>query len=195
MTLATGLENFTAVATHDIADLNWTLSIGAATSMGIDHYAVERSSDAVTYFTAGIVAATNYTPSGADAVYNFREQLTPGAWYYRIRIIDQDGSYQFSPIRSVLIAGASILLRIGSNPLQNNELRLLIDWPPMTGASQSNTALMRITDRLGNVLLQRQQIMQPGSNALVFDLSALASGLYYVQLETGDKKQALPFLK
>ena len=104
-------------------------------------------------------------------------------------MINLDGSYQLSTIRSVTITGTTAFWQIRSNPIRDNALRLSIDWP------QQNTALIRIADRQGKILLQKWYALQQGNNGIIIDVAALTSGLYYVQVQMGQQVQALAFLK
>ena len=120
--------------------------------------------------------------------YTFRQQLCPGNYFYRIRMVDREGNYQFSGIRPVTIAG-SILLQIRSNPIVGNQLQLGINL------AQNNTALISIINRQGKVLLQKETSLQQGFNLVPLDCSTLAGGLYFVRLQTGSERKTLSFLK
>ena len=213
--LAISWESFTANTQHNTVNLQWTVSDGS----NIDRYEVERSADAINFAKTGALPAntgavvvnsgglasnsggsasnTDGIASNTGAVasntgsqsYQFQEQPPPGTYYYRIRGINLDGSYQLSPVRSAIIAGTTMVWQIRSNPIQNNELQLQLDWP------QQNAALIRIANRQGNILLQRQYVLQQGNNGITIDVAGLSHGLYYVQVQTGRQTTALPFLK
>ena len=182
--LAVDWESFTATTGGNMANLQWTI----ADASDIDHFEVERSTDALHFTTTGNIPVSASTGSSS---YSFHEQLPPGTYYYRIRMQDKDGTYQLSIVRSVIIngAGPASVLQIRSNPVRNNQLQLRINWP------QKNTVAIRIADRQGNILLQKERTLQPGNNDETLDLGTCTGGLYFVQIQSGNERHALPFLK
>lgn len=195
--LPISFDNFSAVARQDTADLQWTVHGQPNTDPGIDHFVIERSSDANNFIAAGSLSAANMATATNNTTgsepYEFRETLTPGVYYYRIRLVSRDGNEQFSAIRSVIISGNinsnTALLQIRSNPVRNNQLQLRIVWP------QNNTALIRIADRQGNVLIQKEIALQQGANLPIIDCSRLTGGLYFVSVRSGNEMRVLSFLK
>jgi hypothetical protein len=170
-------EDFRATTQQNTAILRWSIS----DEIRPDHYNVERSTDGAIFSTIAFLPADH--PSA-----QFTEQLSAGAYFYRIRLSDIDGRYQFSPIRSIRIMG-SPLLRIWSNPIQGNQLQLDI------ALLQPGMAHIGITDRCGIELLQKNLSLSNGSNRVNIDLPALAPGLYFVQVQAGQVNSCLPFLK
>jgi hypothetical protein len=78
------------------------------------YFDIERSLDGRTYGKLGAVAAQG-TTSQAHA-YAFRDAALPGGaatLYYRLRQVDADGTYTFSPVRVVRVGGADL----GAGPL------------------------------------------------------------------------------
>jgi hypothetical protein len=105
-------------------------------------------------------------------------------------MIDKEGNFQFSGIRSVAITGqGQQRMHIRSNPIIGNTLQLGIDLP------QKNTVWIRITDRQGNRILNKQLLLQQGSNSVAIDMLPFTSGLYFVQLQAGGERSTLSFLK
>ncbi|MES1249929.1 MAG: T9SS type A sorting domain-containing protein, partial [Chitinophaga rupis] len=174
-------QEFTTAAQQEEALLQWT--IGNENNM--DFYEIQRAADVTNFARTGTVTARNAT--GIN-VYTYREQLLPGNYFYRIRMVDRDGNYQFSGIRPVTIAG-STLLQVRSNPIAGNTLQLGIDLP------QNTTALISIINRQGKVLLQKETSLQQGFNRVPLDCSALAGGLYFIRLQAGREQKTLSFLK
>jgi hypothetical protein len=191
--LATTLESFTAVASQNTATLKWTV----AGDNDIDDYAIERSSDGTNFTQTGNVPATSgsgtptsgsVSTAGASGSYQYQETLSPGIYYYRIRMIDRDGNTQFSGVRSIQIAGQSNV-RLGYNPIHGNELELLIDLPSPAAVQYS------VVDTRGR-LIGRQSVSLPaGGSQLTIPLPGLAAGLYYVQVQTPGFSSTRPFLK
>jgi hypothetical protein len=174
-------QDFTTAAQQDEALLQWT--IGNENNM--DFYEIQRAPDVTDFARTGTVTARN---AAGINVYSYKEQLLPGNYFYRIRMVDRNGNYQFSGIRPVTIAGSN-LLQIRSNPIVGHTLQLGIDLP------QNTTALISIINRQGKVLLQKETFLQEGFNLVSLDCSTLAGGLYFIRLQAGSKKKTLIFLK
>ena len=96
------LSNFTATGPQ----LSWT----AATEQHVRHYEVERSIDGLTFTTVARVPAKG----GGNYLYTDNEPAT-GLHYYRLKIVDADGSYQYSTIVKTNLQGAGTK-RIWMNP-------------------------------------------------------------------------------
>jgi choice-of-anchor B domain-containing protein len=73
--------------------LHWN----TATENNTDFFEVERSRDGLEFSVIGTVAATGTSAQVVD--YQLRDETAPaGGSYYRLRMVDQDGSYEYSEI-------------------------------------------------------------------------------------------------
>ncbi len=86
------LVNFTATKETTSALLAWE----TANEKNCDYFGIERSADAKTW------AAVGSTTADGSLTYRFKDALpVNGANYYRLKIMDLDGSYAYSPVRSL----------------------------------------------------------------------------------------------
>jgi phage-related tail fiber protein len=109
--------------------------------------------------------------------YSFKDlQPLTGKTYYRLKIVDKDGSAEYSK---------------WINIHKNDGGRSLVMYPTITKgpveafydlAGTTRSIRISIFNGSGKVVQQRQGVLVNGSNQLRFDLSAQASGLYYVQI-------------
>jgi hypothetical protein len=178
ITLATILENFSAAAVQNTVNLQWTVTDGT----GIVDYEIERSTDGTSFTRVGSVRGNDGNS------YQYRETLPPGVYYYRIGMDNSDGSTQYSSIRSVQIEGQASL-RLGNNPVQGNQLQLLIGLPSAAAVQCS------IISSSGQLISRQSASLTTGNNELTIPLPGLAKGLYYVRLQTGNFSSTLPFIK
>lgn len=89
------LTQFKATVRNSLVDLDWK----TATEQNVDGFEIEFSADGIRFNKVGRVTATN-NPAGAT--YNFRHD--PGnrsIAYYRLQIVDLDGSTTYSKIVNV----------------------------------------------------------------------------------------------
>lgn len=112
--LGAELNQFTAeVQNQKAVDLNWV----SAREENLDRYDIERSADGQVFTTIGDVAGGGDTE--VESRYAFLDE-TPlrGRSYYRLRMVDFDGTITFSEVRSVLLRAIAERVVVYPNPLQ-----------------------------------------------------------------------------
>jgi glucose/arabinose dehydrogenase len=88
------LIKFTAYFQAETIRLNWE----TATEENLKQFEVEYSTDGINFNTAGTVIAKNIF---TGTTYNFNHKTVGDRLFYRLRIVDFDGSYTYSPIIKV----------------------------------------------------------------------------------------------
>lgn len=157
------LKEFTAKATDKQAvQLNW-LTIQ---ENNFQHFEVERSQNALTFEPLGMVEATG-NQNTANAYTWLDEKPYKGINYYRLRMVDKNGAFTFSPTIAVRIeAAASSLANIGiyPNPIKTGE-KLHINLP-------TTPHTITLSDIQGKVLLK----------TMPSDLDNLPAGVYLLRI-------------
>lgn len=98
------LSEFTAIlASKTAVQLDWTTLTETAT----DRFHIERRSAERGWSEIGSVAAAGYAREAISYVF-IDEEAPTGDVFYRLRQADLDGSYTYSPIRQVNLAGKAI---------------------------------------------------------------------------------------
>lgn len=157
------LRTFSGVYQKQTAQLTWETAMEQA----LDRFEVEYSTDGVQYRYAGKVAARN-----KPSAYGFEHYFPfDGRLYYRLKMIDQDGSHRYSNIITLQGREQSSALIFPS--LVNDGL-LYID--PV-----GDMASLRITSMNGTVVLQHNLEGKQGRQQI--NVSHLAQGMYLVYLE------------
>ena len=154
-----------ATLTHFSASLRpqpTTLAWETASEEDVSHFTVERSGDGRYWSAIGHVDAVGY--STVPRAYEYWDAAPPaGLSYYRLAIVDEDGTQEASEAVSVTVdAGADFLL--APNPAASTVC--------LSGVSTGEQ--LRIVDPLGRVV--RAQALE----APCLDVSDLASGVYVV---------------
>jgi len=98
-----------------------------------------------------------------------------GENYYRLRIIDLDGTYDYSNIRLVRVKSGEASLSVSPNPARSFE-RLRVKWNPPAGQVQ---AYLNLVDVNGQNLTRK--VIFEGTNYV--RLPSLLEGVYYVIVE------------
>ena len=156
------LSSFTAQAEGRTAHLAWT----TASEKNSARFDVERSLNGEDFAKIGEVAAGS---SSTTRTYAYRDAAAPaGRLYYRLRQVDADGTFSYSPVRTVALAA------VGALSLAPN--------PTRTSAQASGLAAgaaVEVFDALGRSVL-RTQADAAGQATLTLP-TGLATGLYVVR--------------
>ena len=86
------LSNFSCVANGNTAYLNWQ----SAEETNASKYIVQYSNDGSSFKDIATVFAT-----GSNSKYNYTHQQVSGTAFYRLKMMDKDGSFSYSEIRVV----------------------------------------------------------------------------------------------
>ena len=167
------LISFTARMSEANTLLNWQTS----SEFNASYFDLERSSDARTFEKiAKIQAAGN---SSLIRTYYFHDthlsQVTP-ITYYRLRQVDQDGTYAYSRLVSVKRNDSAMRANLYPNPSQS--------YTPLTVESGSLIASIEVWNSSG------QKMTVPVSNLndrkAELNINSLDSGVYVLQVKTAD---------
>jgi hypothetical protein len=85
------LISFSAVGNNGKAVLNWA----TAMESGFNYFGVEKSTNGVDFVGVGVVSAT-----GSRSTYRYDTSYRGGT-YFRLKLVDNDGSFKFSPVAYV----------------------------------------------------------------------------------------------
>jgi hypothetical protein len=149
--------------------LNWQTT----NEVNSSHVTIERSIDASKFTAIGKVAAKG----GGD--YSFNDNLTitstlPATIYYRLKIVDKDGSFTHSQVLAVQINSKTASgLSVFPNPVTTYLKAQVI-------SSKIEIATLQITDLQGKVLQQQPITLQLGLNSFDINVAQLAKGSYIV---------------
>ena len=162
----------------NLAFLLWSTN----NEVNTDVFDIERSHEAAEEFTkiGQVNAAGN---SSVQMDYDFTDEgLESGTYYYRLKMIDLDGTYTYSPVRSVQVKEKFIKSEISSifpNPTTG---RVNIE---IQKSSKDDIVTGGIYDVLGEELIVISHEDNVRNSKLVVDLSNLAEGDYIVRIQIG----------
>ncbi len=175
--LPTTLVSFTGSWTSKIT-LQWT----AENDTSIDRYEVERSSDGANFTKIGSVAARQLTGQQA---YTYNDaDASASLYYYRLRIVDIPGTFQYSPV--ILLKRnqqpQAIRIKVSPNPIQQ--------WFTVSFDSKiSGPVTVRMTDLYGREVW-KEQTQANDVYSLPFSLRgrSFAKGMYVIQVQAKDEE-------
>jgi hypothetical protein len=171
------LLSFDVTKKEHSALLNWETS----SEINSSFYSIEKSNDAVNFnFLARI--ESNNNPNGSKYEL-LDENPTYGYNYYRIKMVDIDGQFKYTPTRHVIFDGydANPEIHIYPNP-SNGALFVAI---PML--RNLEPMVVNITNSFGQVV--KQQKTDTNQKVLEYDLNGFAKGIYYIQVKSKSFQQ------
>lgn len=176
LALPVELSRFGATATEKTVRIDWETTA----EDDVDFFRIERSANGTDFVQlSDVKAAAN---SRSQQVYQTEDaQPASGINYYRLTTVDLDGTQHVEGVRSVSFQGniaASTVLY--PNPVSDQ----------LTVSFQGE-ATVSITDALGRPVYQAKA----SDTFSWFGAANLASGRYYVRLETENGVSQMPFVK
>jgi len=154
------------------AEVIWNTALES----GLSHYEVERSRDGNGFSAIGEVKAQLGNSSNE---YSFIDaQAFTGTNYYRVKSVDKDGKFKFSPVVKAAI-----------EPIANDK-KLLIYPNPARGSVTvqlnknvpSGLYIIRLVDAAGRIAMQQQINYSGSSSAIGISLTKTGRGNYKLQI-------------
>ena len=167
--LPISLTSFTVQPQNAQTLLQWT----TASEQNNDGFEVEHSTDAKNWDYLGFVPGRGTTQE--EQHYSFLDpKPVKGANYYRLRQVDYDGNFEYSPVRSVLFRSGEDVAVFPT--LSRGEVTVVLP------EENEEATIVSIYNLQGSLVLRQE--FSPQTNLLV-DLSALHAGAYILEVKTG----------
>lgn len=143
---------------NNAAILNWRVE----NQINFSHFVVEKSLDGTVFNSLENIKLTN------AKFYNYKDIDLDRAsiFYYRLKMVDNDGTFSYSNIISIRTGGVSTFSILG-NPVNDNL--------NITGLKVGAT--LTLYDNVGKLILQKSI----EDESFLMDVSFLSSGVYYLQ--------------
>jgi hypothetical protein len=148
------------------------------------HFEVERSLDGELFSKLGQVAV-----KGSNSTYHFVDLEPAQEAYYRLKLVDLDGSFAYT--KNIFLrrdAAQALSLELSPNPTPDE---LHVSYMAEAG----NEVSMEISTSEGKVLETRQVRVQKGQNKMSLNFGQYASGMYFLTLIDGDQRTVRKIIK
>jgi hypothetical protein len=180
ITLPVVLNTFTVTKQGSNSLLDWSLS----DQTGLSRFDIQRAGDGVHFSTIASVAVSN---GNASATYAFTDvQSLSGMNYYRLAMVDQDGTVTYSAIHTLNFetsGNPEVSLQLYPNPVTD---RLHLAFSDLPG-----TMKIRIIDTRGQVI----RTITAASVSVDLPVSDLTRGIYIIEVGTANFRYAREFIK
>lgn len=156
---------------------NIALQWQTTNEVNTSHFIIQRSIDGVNFTNLGKVQ----TKGGGS--YDYTDNLSsvtpqPTALYYRLQMVDKDGSFAYSNVVACQMIDVPKQLGVFPNPVNN---RLLVQIPFV----KAEPLTVQIVDMFGKVL--QQQTYNASVNTISINILALVKGTYTLVVR-GEKR-------
>ena len=150
-------------------------------------FVIQRSQDGRQFESIGETVGSGTTVEEVKYTWYDREPLS-GTSYYRLKQVDYDGDYEYSPIAVVNVAKDLEVVQATPNPFRSN-VRLTVK------SDKTSTAHLTLMDQVGRVVDQQQVQLNRGTNEVRLDMSPYQSGWYMVKFQDGQSATVMKLIK
>lgn len=184
--LPVSLLSFGGKRTNDVVKLDWV----TASEINSRGFEVQRSYNASEAFeTIGEVKSIGNN-KGTKSSYNYTDKQADlnQTIYYRLKQMDMDGKYSYSPVVVINAAEGTETTTVYPNPFSN-------EFSVRVHSGADANAVVRIVDITGKEMYMKSHTVQSGSSNITIDGAALKAGLYFVTIELNGVKQTVKLNK
>lgn len=174
------LQSFTAQKlNYNSSLLNWK----SLSEENASHFDIEKSLDAENWVKVGTERTRGSLNYGAE--YSFVDENAvvlrndDNTAYYRLKMVDNDGSFQYSDVRLVTFERSLTDVEVYPNPSHE-----FFNWKMGVGDTQVYDAQLQLFDMTGK-LVKKQTVSANGISKV--DIAELETGLYNVVVKHEDK--------
>ncbi|MBL0335488.1 MAG: S8 family serine peptidase [Chitinophagaceae bacterium] len=161
---------------------------------GVSYYEVQVARGNTEYqqnrfISIGRLNSAGISTGNQSYSYTDIEANKSGVRYYRLKIVNQDGSIQYSAVKAVIFTG-EFIWTINPNP-SNGVFHVSFQ------ATAGNDMQCRLMDVNGKVLKQFRQPVTGFIQKFSLDMQspAFATGMYFLELKSGEQQQIFRLVK
>ncbi len=156
----------------------------------LNSYEIERSGPDGHFATLDQPVSARGAPQEMEGYrYEDRSAFGMSELHYRLRIVDQDGSFAYSDVVSVFQPLDESFGQIGPNPFRHE---MMVSWQHFREGNIDVRILNTSGQLVKNMFFRRARGLQ---QLLISDLSALPMGVYIVHVQDGDHQETFRLLK
>ncbi|MEM7103677.1 MAG: T9SS type A sorting domain-containing protein [Bacteroidota bacterium] len=165
------------------ARLDWT----TLSEINSSHFDIERSLDAQNWETIAHVVAAGF--ENEDTYYSFLDEAVfnpstgPDLFYYRLKMVDLDASFEYSEIRAVRFESLAPTATVYPNPTTDG---VYLDF---RNKNQTAKVQLYLFDVAGRLMIEKELNHADLENTYYLDLNQknLSPGTYMLRLIEGDR--------
>ncbi|HEX8333908.1 MAG TPA: T9SS type A sorting domain-containing protein, partial [Segetibacter sp.] len=156
------------------------LTWSTAQEINTHKFEIERSNNGNDYTNIGKIIA-------GLSQYSFNDVYPlAGTNYYRLKIIDRDGSHEYSPVKTIQNNSS---FSVNVYPLPAKE-KLNVEIQ----SSKTGKANVAITDVSGKTLITTSLSVIPGSNRSAVNIQSLSKGVYFLKVISSEATETIKIM-
>ena len=176
------LVSFTAQKQNKTNKLTWKTS----QELNTLKFVIEQSKNGREFVQLGEVAAAGN--SSTERTYNFTHNLpVKGYNYYRLKMVDIDGRFKYSPVRNLQNLGINEISSY-PNPVRDNMVVGI-------NADKTGIANVVITDVSGKAVYAKVYTVTEGDNNFYINTASLTAGNYIIKIQMSEDVVVKKFIK
>ncbi len=175
------LTRFTGKVENCNAVLDWM----SATEENFSHYEIERSNNGIVFEQ---IARINGQGGLNAYAYRFTDNEAGKENYYRLKMVDTDGSFKYSDVEIVIVDCGDTNFKVYPNPIRN-EQNIFIEF----GEVQQEVTVS-VFDQSGRLIKDYYHNPNNGSKASL-SVADLPAGTYLISFQYAGKREAIKFVK
>jgi sialate O-acetylesterase len=174
------LSDFQSNRIKDKVFLSWETK----SEVNFSHFVLERSTDAKTFYD---LTKINASKMSNGSTYNYTDTPEAGATnYYRLKIVDMDGSFVYSKIVSEGYDAANTPLLVYPSIATHNKIEVAFK-------KVSANAQIKVFNMMGQ--LMRSYDLEVGTSAKSIEIVTYTEGSYFLILQDKGTVQSRKFIK
>jgi uncharacterized protein (DUF1501 family) len=166
-------------ANENDAQISWT----TASENGTETFEIERSTDENIFKKVGEMPANGHTHTMEN--YTFLDKNLPTdkatVFYYRLKINDLDGEFDYSDIKSIVFDSTKLVADISPNPTFG-PMRVAFKG----GVDLDNETIIKIHDVNGRLIEHFSEYFD-ATSSFELDLTNEPEGFYLISIQNGEK--------
>lgn len=184
--LPVSLLSFNGKRNDAVVNLNW-LTANEINSRGFE---VQRTYDVASEFETIAEVKSIGNNKGTKSAYNYtdKEADLNQTIYYRLKQVDMDGKYSYSPVVVITAEVGTENTTVYPNPFTS-------EFSVRVHSGAEAQAVVRVVDITGKEMYSKSHTVQSGSTNITIDGTALKTGLYFVTIELNGEKQTVKLNK
>jgi len=178
--LPVSLSDFKGRLNSSDVELDWTSS----TEQDLDFFDVEKSTDGKTFYSIGKVNAIGNSSSAQR--YTLKDVQLNEVNYYRLKMVNADGSFDYSKVIVIKAAGIRQNIWVMSNPFN--------DYIDLRLSKQANNTRLQLLATDGKMIAEKA-IAKPPSQIRWQLNTSLSKGVYFLRIIADDNSFSKKIIK
>ena len=176
------LTDFNGTGHTDYNQLKWTVS----QEQNLSRYELERSIDGSSFARVATVTAQNQS---SETTYTHNDITTLFETYYRLKIIDIDGSFTYSSIVFIRKTAAKNEFSVLGNPFGSE---IVLQYK----LSRDQKISVQLLNAAGSLLRKEEYAATAGTGMYTIGgFQYLTPGMYLLRVESGNDRQTIKLMK